>query len=235
MKFGVVVFPGSNCDDDMVHVLGTVMGCEVKKLWHKDTDLGNLSTQDCIVLPGGFSYGDYLRAGAIARFSPIMQSVINFAKAGGYVWGICNGFQILCEAGLLPGILLPNEQQKFICKNVWIRIESLQSPLTATLSAGEALKIPIAHAEGRYYADKATIDQLEVNGQILFRYCDANGHITPQSNPNGSLHHIAGICNANRNVVGMMPHPERCAEEILGNTDGRKLFKSLLATTRLTV
>ncbi len=235
MKFGVVVFPGSNCDDDMVHVLGTVMGCEVKKLWHKDTDLGGLTTDDCVVLPGGFSYGDYLRAGAIARFSPIMQSVIEFAKAGGYVWGICNGFQVLCEAGLLPGVLLPNENRKFICKNVWLRTESLQSPVTATLHAGEVLKIPIAHADGRYYADEDTINRLEANHQVLFRYCTPEGELTAQSNPNGSLHHIAGICNEQRNVIGMMPHPERAAEEVLGNTDGRKLFESLLAARRLAV
>ncbi len=235
MKFGVVVFPGSNCDDDMVHVLGQVMGCEVSKLWHKDTDLGDLDTDDCIVLPGGFSYGDYLRAGAIARFSPIMKSVIEFARAGGYVWGICNGFQILCEAGLLPGALLRNENQKFVCKNVWLRTDSAQSPLTATLPAGKVLKIPIAHAEGRYYADQATLSRLEANHQVLFRYCTPSGELTADSNPNGSAHHIAGICNEQRNVMGMMPHPERAAEEVLGNTDGRLLFESLLAARRLTV
>ena len=228
MKFGVVVFPGSNCDDDMVHVLGTVMGQEVVKLWHKDHDLQGLSTQDCIVLPGGFSYGDYLRCGAIARFSPIMQEVINFAHAGGLVWGICNGFQILCEAGLLPGVLLRNANQQFICKNVYLRPAQTDSYLTAGLSADAVLKIPIAHAEGRYYADPETLASLEAHGQVLFRYCTAEGELSDAGNPNGSLNHIAGICNRAGNVMGMMPHPERAAEAELGNTDGRSLFESLL-------
>ena len=228
MKFGVVVFPGSNCDDDMVHVLGTVMGQEVIKLWHKDRDLQGLTTNDCIVLPGGFSYGDYLRCGAIARFSPIMQEVINFAHAGGLVLGICNGFQILCEAGLLPGVLLRNANQQFICKNVYLRPAQTDSYLTAGLSADAVLKIPIAHAEGRYYADAETLASLEEHAQVLFRYCTAEGELSDAANPNGSLNHIAGICNRAGNVMGMMPHPERAAEAELGNTDGRGLFESLL-------
>ncbi|RMG87010.1 MAG: phosphoribosylformylglycinamidine synthase subunit PurQ [Bacteroidetes bacterium] len=233
MKFGVVVFPGSNCDDDMVHVLGEVMGQEVVKLWHKDTELPGFTTDDCIVLPGGFSYGDYLRAGAIARFSPIMQSVIEFANNGGYVWGICNGFQILCEAGLLPGVLLANENQRFICKNVWLKTTSTRSALTARLDENQPLKIPIAHADGRYFADEATLRQLEENHQILFKYCTETGDVTPAANPNGALMNIAGICNDRRNVFGMMPHPERAAEPVLGNTDGRRLFESLLAAAKV--
>lgn len=229
MKFGVVVFPGSNCDDDMVHVLGAVMGCEVRKLWHKDHNLADLSPEeDCIVLPGGFSYGDYLRSGAIARFSPIMREVIGFAQAGGYVWGICNGFQVLCEAGLLPGVLLRNESQRFICKNIHLRVASTQSQLTSALDKEKAYRIPIAHADGRYYADQATLAPLKDNDQILFRYCDENGRVEPEANPNGSLENIAGICNEGRNVFGMMPHPERAAEDILGNRDGYALFASLL-------
>lgn len=228
MKFGVVVFPGSNCDDDMLHVLGEVMQKEVVELWHKDTNLTGFDTNDCIILPGGFSYGDYLRAGAIARFSPIMKAVVEFANSGGFVWGICNGFQILCESGLLPGVLLRNSQQKFICKNVYLKTTSKQSPLTAQLDPNRALKIPIAHAEGRYLADAATLQQLKDKEQILFKYCDAGGSITPEANPNGSTDNIAGICNKNRNVFGMMPHPERASESILGNTDGKLLFDSLI-------
>ena len=228
MKFGVVVFPGSNCDDDMIHVLGTVMGQEVKKIWHKDTSLEGFEKGDCIVLPGGFSYGDYLRAGAIARFSPIMQSVIEFANNGGYVWGICNGFQVLCEAGLLPGVLLRNENQKFICKNVFLKTVTKNSAITRNLDSTKAYKIPIAHAEGRYYAAPEVIETLKNNDQILFKYCDATGAVTPDANPNGTLENIAGICNANRNVFGMMPHPERASEDILGNADGRAMFESLL-------
>ncbi len=227
MKFGVIVFPGSNCDDDMVHVLGDVLGQVVEKVWHKDAYLP--AGVDCVVLPGGFSYGDYLRAGAIARFSPIMQAVKAFAEEGGWVLGICNGFQILCEAGLLPGILLRNANQQFICENVWIKPATTRSPLTANLDPERALKIPIAHAEGRYYADDATLERLEANEQVLFRYCTPSGELTPEANPNGSLRHIAGVCNERRNVLGMMPHPERAAEEVLGNEDGRLLFESLLA------
>ena len=225
MKFGVLVFPGSNCDDDAVRVLGDVMGKDVVKIWHKDTKLPDV---DCIIVPGGFSYGDYLRCGAIARFSPIMQAVIEFANAGGFVFGICNGFQILCEAHLLPGALLRNANQQFICKNVYLKPMTNNTPLTADLDLAKALKIPIAHAEGRYYADEATLQKLVANDQILFKYCDADGNFTEGTNPNGSLMNIAGICNEGRNVFGMMPHPERAAEPELGNTDGRLMFESIL-------
>lgn len=228
MKFGVIVFPGSNCDDDMVHVLGDVMGQEVVKLWHKETSLSGLGEGDCIVLPGGFSYGDYVRAGAIAQFSPLMRAVKDFAAQGGYVFGVCNGFQILCESGLLPGVLLRNANQQFICDNVWLRPTTNNSPITQGLDLKRALKIPIAHAEGRYYADDATLDQLEQNDQVLFRYCTPEGKITAAANPNGASRNIAGICNAQRNVFGMMPHPERASESVLGNEDGRGLFESLL-------
>ena len=234
MKFGVVVFPGSNCDDDMIHVLGEVLGRPVTKLWHKQEDLGGLTKEDCIILPGGFSYGDYVRAGAIARFSPIMDAVIAHANAGGYVWGICNGFQILCEAGLLPGVLLCNANQRFICKNVHLKPGTVKSAITAELDQSKAYKIPIAHAEGRFFADDDTLKALEDNEQILFYYCDEGGNVSADANPNGSLKHIAGICNAERNVFGMMPHPERAAEGILGNTDGYHLFASLLATSSVT-
>lgn len=231
MKFGVVVFPGSNCDDDVVHVLSEVMQQETVKLWHKNPDLSGFDTNDCIVLPGGFSYGDYLRAGAIARFSPIMESVIKFANEGGYVWGICNGFQILCEAGLLPGALLRNANQKFISKNIYLRSQTKNSPITATITPSKVLKIPIAHAEGRYFADDATLQELQANDQILFKYCDEKGNITDESNPNGALLNIAGICNRERNVFGMMPHPERASEAALSNTDGKLLFESLLQSS----
>lgn len=233
MKFGVVVFPGSNCDDDMMHVLGKVLKQETVKLWHKDEDLSGFNTTDCIVLPGGFSYGDYLRSGAIARFSPIMNAVIEFANGGGYVWGICNGFQVLCEAGLLPGALLRNDNQKYVCKNIHLKVQTNNSPITAAINPDRILKIPIAHGDGRYYADDATLQELKKNDQILFKYCDEKGNITEQANPNGSLQNIAGICNRTRNVFGMMPHPERAAEEILGNTDGQALFESLLQTSRV--
>ena len=235
MNFGVVVFPGSNCDDDVVHVLGDVLKQSVKKLWHKDTDLGGLTTDDCIVLPGGFSYGDYLRSGAVARFSPIMQHVIEFANNGGVVWGICNGFQILCESGLLPGALLRNENQRFICKNLFIKPITNNSAITAGVGLDNNLKIPIAHADGRYFAPEDTLQSLIDNDQILFKYCDAKGEIKPESNPNGSIENIAGICNAKRNVFGMMPHPERAAEKILGNTDGKLLFESLLNYAKATL
>jgi phosphoribosylformylglycinamidine synthase subunit PurQ / glutaminase len=225
MKFGVVVFPGSNCDDDTVHVFQDVLGQETVKLWHKDTDLQGC---DFIIIPGGFSYGDYLRSGAIARFSPIMDSIIEFANNGGYVFGICNGFQVLVEAHLLPGVLLHNDHQKFNSKNVYLRPQSNDSILTNELE-DRAYKIPVAHAEGRYFADEDTIKSLNDNNQILFRYCDAQGSITPEANPNGSLENIAGICNANRNVFGMMPHPERAATDIVGNTDGRIILDQLLA------
>jgi phosphoribosylformylglycinamidine synthase subunit PurQ / glutaminase len=231
MKFGVIVFPGSNCDDDMVHVLGAIMGQEVVKIWHKDTALpaGFHPTDDCIILPGGFSYGDYVRAGAIAQFSPIMQAVKAFAAEGGYVFGICNGFQILCESGLLPGVLLRNAGQQFICNNIYIRSETNQSAVTCCVMPKTPLKVPIAHAEGRYYADEKTLDALEQNNQVLFRYCDAQGNVTEAANPNGAARNIAGICNANRNVFGMMPHPERAADAVLGNTDGFSILDSLFS------
>ena len=228
MKFGVVVFPGSNCDQDMIHVLQEVMQQEVRILWHKDPVPADFTTEDCVVLPGGFSYGDYLRSGAIARFSPVMESVIAHANRGGLVFGVCNGFQILCESHLLPGALLRNEKQLFNCKNVFIKPETLNSRVTAELDVNTAYKIPIAHAEGRYYADAATIQSLKDNDQILFKYCNENAEVTAEANPNGSLENIAGICNAGRNVFGMMPHPERVAEAILGNEDGRGLFVSLV-------
>lgn len=216
MKFGVVVFPGSNCDRDIYDALANDLGQETQVLWHKQDDLSAFSTEDCIVLPGGFSYGDYLRTGAIARFSPIMPSVIDFANRGGKVLGICNGFQILCESHLLPGVLLRNQNQQFICRNVYIKDKN-----------DEVFKIPVAHGEGRYYADDATLDRLEANGQVLFRYCDAEGRVTDEANWNGSERNIAGICNEQGNVVGMMPHPERACSPALGNTDGRKLFAGL--------
>jgi len=229
MKFGVVIYPGSNCEADVIHVLEKVMEQEVVRLWHKENECKNFKQGDCIVLPGGFSYGDYLRAGAIARFSPLMESVIKFAKGGGFVLGICNGFQILCEAGLLPGALLRNIHQKFICKNIYLRTMTTNTPLTRNIEDSEILKIPIAHAEGRYFADKQTLQELKANDQILFQYCDKAGNITQEANANGAMENIAGICNKSRNVFGMMPHPERASEEELGNTDGRVLFESLLA------
>jgi len=227
MKFGVVVFPGSNCDDDMMHVLGTVLGAEVHKLWHKDTSIENFTSEDCIVLPGGFSYGDYLRAGAIARYSPIMQSVITFANNGGKVLGICNGFQILCESGLLPGALVRNQHQKFISKNIHLRVETTDSLITNKYHKGEVLKMPIAHAEGRYITDNEGLTALQANDQILFRYCTPEGALYSD---NGATDYIAGICNEERNVFGMMPHPERASETILGNTDGLALFQSIYTT-----
>ena len=228
MKFGVVIFPGSNCDRDIIHVLKNVMGQEVELLWHKDTKLPGFEHADCIMLPGGFSYGDYLRPGAISRFSPIMEAVIDFANRSGQVWGICNGFQMLCESGLLPGVLLPNDHQLFRCENIFISPATTNSPITAETQQGQALKIPIAHADGRYYTDQTTIDKLEANDQVLFRYCNENGKVLAGNNPNGSINNIAGICNEARNVFGMMPHPERASEEVLGNTDGRILFESLI-------
>jgi phosphoribosylformylglycinamidine synthase I len=226
MKFGVVVFPGSNCDEDLYYTLKHIMGQDTIKLWHKDNDLKGC---DFILIPGGFSYGDYLRSGAIARFSPIMDSVIRHADKGGYVMGICNGFQILTEAHLLPGALIRNVNQKFNCKNVYIKPENNATLLTAKLNVKRAYKIPIAHAEGRYYINDAGLAELKNNGQVLFRYCDENGAVTDEANPNGSLEGIAGICNAKKNVFGMMPHPERAADEALKNTDGKALFDSILS------
>ena len=224
MKIGVVVFPGSNCDEDMIHILRDVLRMNVIKLWHKDHDLQGC---DFIILPGGFSFGDYLRSGAIARFSPIMQEVINFASNGGFVFGVCNGFQILCEAGLLPGALLHNVHHQFVCKNTFIRAVNNDSMLTSGIDQALVLKIPIAHGEGNFFADDSTIQSMNDNGQILFRYCDEDGNVTAASNPNGAMDNIAGICNVSKNVFGMMPHPERAAEGILGNTDGKIIFESL--------
>jgi phosphoribosylformylglycinamidine synthase subunit PurQ / glutaminase len=218
MKFGVVVFPGSNCDRDMHNALQNDLKQKSVLLWHKDSDLSQFTTDDCIVLPGGFSYGDYLRTGAIARFSPIMQSVIQFAKEGGKVLGICNGFQILCESHLLPGALLRNELQQFVCKNIFVKD-----------AQNKIYKLPVAHGEGRYYADEKTLDSLEQNGQVLLHYCDEAGNVTPASNPNGSTRNIACICNENRNVFGMMPHPERACSPHLSNIDGQSIMKMLFA------
>jgi phosphoribosylformylglycinamidine synthase subunit PurQ / glutaminase len=219
MKFGVVMFPGSNCDRDMVDALQNDLQQEVITLWHKDKDISTFSTEDCIVLPGGFSYGDYLRCGAIARFSPMMQSVSGFAGKGGKVLGVCNGFQILCESGLLPGALLRNEHQKFVCKNIFMRNPGAKN--------SEILKIPVAHGEGRYYAGNNDMELINQNNQVLYRYCNEAGDITGDSNPNGAMNNIAGICNKERNVFGMMPHPERACSTVLNNEDGRLVFKSL--------
>ncbi len=228
MKFGVVTFPGSNCDHDMIDSLRYDLGQEVVELWHKDKDLSAFSTQDCIMLPGGFSYGDYLRCGAIARFSPMMQSVIEFANKGGRVIGVCNGFQILCEAGLLPGVLLRNQNQQFVCKNIYLKSENTVASLTKDVT-GRPLMIPVAHGEGRYYADDATLDSLFKHDQVLFRYCDEFGNIVETANPNGAIRNIAGICNKEKNVFGMMPHPERATSQALRNTDGQLIFQSLIA------
>ncbi len=225
MKFGVITFPGSNCDQDMIYVLKNIMECEVVSLWHKDHDLQGC---DFVILPGGFSYGDYLRSGAIARFSPIMQEVISFANKGGYVMGICNGFQILTESSLLPGALLHNDHQKFNCKNVHVQVQTTQSLVTSAYKKNDVIKIPIAHGEGRYFADEKTIQSLFDNDQVLFKYCDETGNVSAESNPNGSTLNIAGVTNAGRNVFGMMPHPERAADLNLSNTDGKKLFESIL-------
>lgn len=219
MKFGVVVFPGSNCDRDMIEALQHDLKQEVIQLWHKDKDVTAFTTDDCIVLPGGFSYGDYLRCGAIARFSPMMESVVAFANKGGKVLGVCNGFQILCESGLLPGALLRNANQQYICKNIFMK-ESFGENT-------EALKIPIAHGEGRYFANDKALEDLEMHRQILYRYCDEKGVVNSEGNPNGTTHNIAGICNRERNVFGMMPHPERASSALLGNEDGRKVFNHL--------
>jgi phosphoribosylformylglycinamidine synthase len=224
MKFGVVIFPGSNCDKDMIYVLSNILKQEVVELWHKDRDLKQC---DFIILPGGFSFGDYLRSGAIAKFSPIMQEIITFANNGGYVLGICNGFQILTESGLLPGVLMHNNSHKFICKNIFLKTISKSTKITS-LYKDEAIKIPIAHGEGKYFADEKTLQSLAENDQILFKYSDMNGKINSESNPNGSSNNIAGVCNENRNVFGMMPHPERASDIELKNTDGFTLFKSIL-------
>ena len=226
MKFGVIVFPGSNCDHDAYHVAKHVFGQEARFIWHKEGSVGDV---DLVIVPGGFSYGDYLRSGAIARFSPIMKDVIRFAGQGGKVMGICNGFQILCESGLLPGALTHNESLRFVCKDVHLRTETTDSIFTGQLAKGEVLRVPVAHGEGNYFASDELLDQLEAEDRIAFRYCDADGNVTREANPNGASRNIAGILNAERNVLGMMPHPERCAEGILGNDDGTRIFESILA------
>ncbi|MGA8807386.1 MAG: phosphoribosylformylglycinamidine synthase subunit PurQ [Thermoanaerobaculia bacterium] len=226
MKFGVVVLPGSNCDHDAVHVARDVLGAEVELLWHKETDLRGA---DCVIIPGGFAYGDYLRAGALAKFAPVMEPIRRHAAAGGMVFGICNGFQVLTEVGLLPGALMRNQHLRFLGRDVFLRVEETDTPFTCELERGAVLRVPIAHGEGNYFADDALLDELERNRQVIFRYCDAEGRITGDANPNGSARNIAGICNAGRNVIGMMPHPERCAEVLLGNTDGFGIFRSIAA------
>jgi phosphoribosylformylglycinamidine synthase len=226
MKFGIVVLPGSNCDHDAFHAAGTILGAETELLWHKETTVGDV---DCVIVPGGFSYGDYLRAGALAKFAPIMEAVRKHADAGGLVMGICNGFQILTEAGMLPGALMRNEHLRFVCRDVHLRTETTATPFTSQLSEGQIIQLHIAHGEGNYFADEATLDALERNGQVVFRYCDSEGRITREANPNGSARNIAGICNAGRNVLGMMPHPERCAEPILGSADGLAILQSVAA------
>jgi phosphoribosylformylglycinamidine synthase I len=230
MRFGVVVFPGSNCDHDCYHVAKHVVGCEASYLWHKETALPLL---DCVIIPGGFSYGDYLRAGAIARVSPIMGAISRFAAEGGLVIGICNGFQVLLEAGLLPGAMRRNDSLRFVCQPQYLRVDNVETPFTHGYRKGQLVNIPIAHAEGNYYADPDTIAELEAGHRIVFRYSDADGRASAAANPNGSVANIAGICNGDRNVLGMMPHPERAAETLLGSTDGLPLFESLTrAVTR---
>jgi len=227
VKFGVIVFPGSNCDHDAYHVISKHVGQPVDFIWHRDTDL---SSYDAVIIPGGFSYGDYLRAGALARFSPVMKSVQQFAAQGKFVLGVCNGFQILCEAGLLPGALIRNRDLHFICDHVYVRVESSDTPFTNELSRGSVLRIPIAHAEGNYVCDEATLVELNRGDRIIFRYCDQAGEVTEAANPNGSRDNIAGICNHARNVLGLMPHPERACEDLLGSSDGRDIFRSLAGT-----
>ena len=227
MKFGVIVFPGSNCDHDAYHVISKHVGQPVDFIWHRDTDL---STYDAVIIPGGFSSGDYLRAGALARFSPVMSSVQEFAARGGFVLGVCNGFQILCEAGLLPGALIRNRDLHFICQHVNVRVETTETPFTHGLKAGDVLSLPVAHGEGNYVCDDATLEELKREDRIVFRYADAGGQLTDEANVNGSRESIAGICSRERNVLGMMPHPERACEDLLGSADGRDIFRSLAAT-----
>ena len=227
MKFGVIVFPGSNCDHDAYHVISKHVGQPVDFIWHRDTDL---RSYDAVIIPGGFSYGDYLRAGALARFSPVMSSVKDFAAQGNLVLGICNGFQILCEAGLLPGALIRNRGLHFICEHVSVRVENANTPFTHELNTGDVLRMPIAHADGNFVCDDATLDELRRDDRIIFRYCDQDGQPTDDANPNGSRDNIAGICNEQRNVMGLMPHPERACEDLLGSSDGREVFRSLAGT-----
>lgn len=225
LHFGIVVFPGTNCDTDAWHALHDGMGAPVDYIWHEATDLTGF---DCVILPGGFSYGDYLRTGAVARFSPVMKAVTEFASKGGLVLGICNGFQILLEAGLLPGAMMRNLGQTFVCKYIHLRTETVDTPYTRAMQKGSVLRIPVAHGEGNYYCDEAALDELKRNDQIVFRYCTPDGEITPEASPNGALDNIAGICNRERNVMGMMPHPERCTDPLLGSADGRLVWDSLL-------
>jgi len=227
MKFGVIVFPGSNCDHDAYHVISKHVGQPVSFLWHRETDLKGY---DALIIPGGFSYGDYLRAGALASLSPVMKSVREFAARGGFVLGICNGFQILCEAGLLPGALIRNRDLHFRCEHVHVRVENADTPFTNELRRSQLLRLPIAHAEGNYVCDDETLLELQYEDRIILRYCDAAGNTTAEANPNGSRDSIAGICNRERNVLGLMPHPERACEDLLGSADGRGLFRSLSAT-----
>ena len=227
MKFGVVVFPGTWSDKDCFYVIDQVLHQPVEYIWHKDTDLTGF---DCIILPGGFSYGDYLRCGAIARFSPVMKSVEAFANAGGLVYGICNGFQILCESGLLPGVLIRNDHLQFRCEWTSLRIENSDSPFTSKAEAGQIISVPISHGEGNYFADSATLGEIEKNNQVIFRYSSPEGCIDRENNPNGSLNNIAGITNKEGNVLGMMPHPERCCDPLLGSTDGEVIFRSISDT-----
>ncbi len=229
MKFGVVVFPGSNCEADCYHAIGEVLEEDVQYIWHQETDV---SSYDCLILPGGFSYGDYLRCGAIARFSPVMESIANYAREGGLVIGICNGFQILLEAGLLPGATLQNMSLRFICRFVNLRIENNSTPWTNRGKAGQVLRIPIAHNEGNYIVGKDVYDRMVDEGRIILRYCDEHGEVTPHANPNGAMDNIAGICNEGFNVFGLMPHPERASEEILGSTDGLVIWDSIMAHYR---
>jgi phosphoribosylformylglycinamidine synthase len=227
MKFGIVVFPGSNCDHDAYHAAKHVLGQDAEFIWHKET---SLKGADIVVLPGGFSHGDYLRTGAIARFSPVMTAVALFAQDGGPLLGICNGFQILLESGLLPGAMLRNRDLKFHCEHVFVRVEQTDTPFTSRTVAGQVLRLPIAHGEGNYYADPDVVQQLETAGRVVFRYCDSQGQVTDGGNPNGSVNAIAGICNETRNVVGLMPHPERACEPVLGSGDGLVLFESVVTS-----
>ncbi len=226
MNVGVIVFPGSNCDHDAYHVVRHVLGLNARFIWHKETELGDV---DLVIVPGGFSYGDYLRAGAVARFSPIMERIVTFAHGGGLVLGICNGFQVLCEAGLLPGALLRNASLRFVCKWVYLRVESSDTAFTNALRRGQVIRVPIAHGEGSYFASADTLDALEAEERVVFRYCDEKGTPSQGANPNGSARHIAGIINLEGNVLGMMPHPERCAESEVGGADGLLIFRSLMA------
>ncbi len=225
VRFGIIVFPGSNCDHDAYHAAKHVFGQDVRFIWHKESSVGDV---DAVILPGGFSYGDYLRSGAIAQFSPVMQDVVRFAANGGLVFGICNGFQMLCEMGLLPGVLMRNASLRFVCKQVYLLVENTRTPYTTRLQEGQVVRIPVSHGEGNYFASDEVLDRLEGEGRIVFRYCDQAGLLAPEANPNGSARHIAGIVNEGRNVLGMMPHPDRCAEGVLGSADGRYLFESIM-------